>query len=82
MKLSVRMKRIYSCSGEIFIWEININRADVRSDWVETRRPIMKSESQVRNVSGSSKKTKHPGPGLFQTGALMWTVTSILQLAL
>ena len=45
MEMLARMKRIYLYSGDIFIWEININRTSVRSYWVENRRPIMKSES-------------------------------------
>lgn len=44
MEMLARMKRIYLYLGDIFIWEININRISVRSYWVENRRFIMKFE--------------------------------------
>lgn len=56
-EMSVRIKSIYSHSGER-----NIHRTNVRNDWLETRRPIMKAEFQVRNGSSGN-----PGSRLFQS---------------
>ena len=64
MKISVRMKRVYLRSGDIFIWGISINGTSMRSDWVEIKLFIMRSKSQATYVSGAYE---NPGPRLFQS---------------
>ena len=56
MQMSVMMKRMYFCSRDIFIWEINFSRTNMRSEWVETKGLMRNSKLQVRNVSGSLEK--------------------------
>lgn len=71
-KTSVRMKNIYSHSGEI-----NIHGTNVRNDWLEIRRPLMKSEFRLE-----VDLQKNPGSRLFQSRGLMWMVMSTQYLTL